>query len=181
MKYDPSRHHRQSYRFQRHDYSSAAAYYVTLVTKNRLCLFGSVVGDEVVFSDLGKIADEFFRAIPQHFQYASIDIHQVMPNHVHAVIVIADTVGATHWVAPTRIAPKGYPRGPQCGSIGAMLGSYKMAVTRQAIARFELRDVWQRNYHDHIIRTDQEWQIIRNYIQSNPSQWLSDEEYQTLP
>ena len=182
MEPDPPELHRQSHRLPGHDYSSAAAYFVTIVTSARTCLFGHVIGDEMVLSPLGRLADEYFRAIPSHFPNADIDACQVVPNHVHGIIVISDPlgtpdVGATHWVAPTRTVPSNQPKGPRRGSIGAMLGAYKMAVARQATARFGLSAVWQRNDYDHIIRNDREWRAIRDYILSNPMHWIQDGEH----
>jgi REP element-mobilizing transposase RayT len=150
MKYNPQNYHRKSYRLQSHDYSAPAAYFVTLVTKDRESLFGDVVNDEMVFNDLGKIADEYFREIPNHFPNTEIDVSQVMPNHVHGIIVI-HAVEATHFVGATHIVP--------AGEWGALT-----------------TNLWQRNYHDHIIRNEKEWQTIREYILSNPANWAEDQD-----
>jgi len=180
MKQNQRGNHRRSYRFQGHDYSAAAAYFITIVAKNRTCSFGHVAGDEMILNPLGRIADEYLRSISEHFPNAEIDVHQVMPNHVHGIIVLYENhhrtaqapsdVGATHWVAPTG------PRGPARGSIGAMIGAYKMAVTRWAMHELNTSDIWQRNYYDHIIRGERDWQAIREYIMSNPAYWGEDEE-----
>jgi REP element-mobilizing transposase RayT len=104
----------------------------------------------MVFNDLGKIADEYFREIPNHFPNTEIDVSQVMPNHVHGIIVI-HAVEATHFVGATHIVP--------AGERGALT-----------------TNLWQRNYHDHIIRNEKEWQTIREYILSNPANWAEDQD-----
>lgn len=106
-KFDPQKHHRRSIRLQGYDYSSEGAYYVTIVTYQRDCLFGEILngetpqGDDVFLSDFGKIADECWRAIPEHFPFVELGAYVIMPNHVHGIIVIRNdeshiNVGATN-------------------------------------------------------------------------------------
>jgi hypothetical protein len=84
--------------------------------------------------------------------------------------ISSPTIGATHWVAPTTDRP-------QRGSIGVIIGAYKMSVTRKIVAQFGgVSDIWQRNYYEHIIRNDEENKRIHLYIESNPLHWTSDDE-----
>jgi REP element-mobilizing transposase RayT len=179
-KFDPKIHHRKSIRLKGFDYSSAGAYYVTIVTWHRDCLFGEVVQPKfpteayVNLSAPGKIADECWRAIPDHFPSVELGAYMVMPNHVHGIIVINGlSVGATQWVAPT--SHKIRPNGPKRGSLGAIIGSYKMAVTRRIQHELNFKSVWQRNYHDHIIRDETDLQNKTDYIEANPSLWDEDD------
>jgi hypothetical protein len=87
-KFDPQKHHRRSIRLKGYDYSSEGAYYVTIVTYHRDCLFGEVVNEEMVLNDFGKIADECWRAIPEHFPNVDLGVHVIMPNHAHGILVI---------------------------------------------------------------------------------------------
>ena len=89
-KSDPQKHHRRSIRVQGFDYSSEGAYFVTIVTHRRECLFGEVVNKEMRLNDLGSIADECWRAIPEHFPNVELGAHVVMPNHMHGIIFITD-------------------------------------------------------------------------------------------
>lgn len=87
---------RQSTRLPRFDYTRQGAYFVTLCTRNRACLFGDIVNGEMRLNDIGNLADGLWQEIPVHFPQVEIDAWIVMPNHVHGVIVIADPhVGAT--------------------------------------------------------------------------------------
>ena len=67
----------------------------------RECLFGEIVNGEMKLNDIGKIADDCWRAIPEHFPYVELGAHTVMPNHVHGIIVIADFDGSTIYRAPS--------------------------------------------------------------------------------
>ena len=185
-KFDPKKHHRKSIRLQGYDYSQSGAYFVTIVSYQRDCLFGKIENGEMTLSGFGKIADECWRAIPEHFPHVELGAHIIMPNHIHGIIVITDDesafdvvdaqhVGATQWVAPTTI-PNARPNGPKRGSLGAIIGSYKMAVTRQIGREHNATGIWQRNYYERIIRNEREMDNIWRYIESNPTQWDDDDE-----
>lgn len=110
MKFDPQKHHRRSIRLQNYDYTQPGGYFVTIVTYQRDCLFGKIANEEMQLNNYGKIADEVWRAIPEHFPNVELSTYVIMPNHVHGVIVIradenrmatnsSPSVGAQH-VAP---------------------------------------------------------------------------------
>jgi REP element-mobilizing transposase RayT len=146
-------------------------------------------------SDMGRIAYKNWRAIPEHFPDVELGELVIMPNHVHGIIVL---VGATQWVAPTKgennlFAPLpnasayGNPmsvarsetkpiNGPKRRSIGAIIGVYKMSVTRRIQAELNGANIWQRNYYEHIIRNNAEYGRIQFYIESNPIKWGEDKE-----
>lgn len=175
MTYDPEHHHRRSIRLKGYDYSQPGAYFVTICTQNRACLFGDVVDGKMRLNDIGRIVEQCWYHIPVHFAHVQLDAFMVMPNHVHGIIVLVDSgnVGATHASPlPTR------PRGPQRKSIASIVGSFKSTVTKR------INDyrgtpglpVWQRNYYEHIIRDEQSLIRIREYIANNPFQWALDRE-----
>jgi len=194
MPYDPEKHHRRSIRLPGYDYAQPGAYFVTICTKDRLCLFGEVVDGEMRLNNIGRVVKEgWFRSadIRQEVQLFP-DEFVVMPNHVHGIIWIInddDDVGATRRVAPTRwvahrvgatrrVAPTDPPRGPASGSIGAIIGQFKSITTKRINA---LRDmpgapVWQRNYYEHIIRDERSLHRIREYIATNSLRWHLDRE-----
>jgi REP element-mobilizing transposase RayT len=170
FRFDPQKHHRRSIRLKGYDYRSAGAYFVTIVTYQRECVFGEIVNGEMRLNDYGKIADEHWQDIPNHFPNVDLGTYVIMPNHVHGIIVVNDQVGATQCVAPTP------PRGPQRRSIWAIVGSYKSSVSYRINKQFNVTNIWQRNYHEHIIRDDDEHNRIHLYIESNPANWMNDEE-----
>ena len=87
-KFDLQKHHRRSIRLKGYDYSQAGAHYATIVAWRRECLFGEVVNKEMVLNEFGKIADECWRAIPEHFPNVELGAYVIMPNHVHGIVVI---------------------------------------------------------------------------------------------
>lgn len=176
-KFDPKIHHRKSIRLAGWDYSQAGVYFVTVVTWQRDCLFGDVVGGEMRLNDFGEIADECWRAIPEHFPHVELGAYVVMPNHVHGIILINE-VGAQHCCAPTLDGKNENRRkiNVKPGSLGAIVRSYKSAVSYKINKQFNATGIWQRNYHEHIIRNDREMGNVWRYIESNPVMWESDAE-----
>ena len=169
-KFDPNKHHRRSIRLKGYDYSQAGAYYVTIVTYQRDCLFGDIMNKEMILNDFGKIADECWSAIPEHFPLVELGAYVVMPNHVHGIIVIHDGRG-TIYRAPT-IEQFGKPT---VGSLPTIVRTYKAAVTRRIGREHNATGIWQRNYYEHIIRDEKDMQNKTDYIESNPSLWDKDD------
>ncbi|MEB3359488.1 MAG: transposase [Synechococcales bacterium] len=174
MDYDPRLHRRRSIRLKHHDYTAPGAYFITICTHQRQCLFGDIINGEMRLNEFGQIAADCWQEIPHHFHPVRLDNFVIMPNHVHGILVITDT--------PRRgmALPCPYPRQfgkPIAQSISTIVGSFKSAVTKRINM---LRDtpgtpVWQRNYYDRIIRDDLSMQHIRRYIQNNPHAWRIDQ------
>ena len=110
MKYSPDVHHRRSIRLKGYDYSRPGAYFVTICTQGRLCLFGDVVDGNVVLNESGRMVQTVWNEIPHHYPYVDIDAFVVMPNHIHGIVVI---VGAGPCACPgPRACPgTGQPQG----------------------------------------------------------------------
>jgi REP element-mobilizing transposase RayT len=121
-KFDPKIHHRKFIRLQGYDYSQAGAYFVTIVTYQRDCLFGDVVNGEMRLNDFGKIADECWLAIPEHFPNVELGAYVIMPNHAHGVIVIRDDESASTVVASPLRQPSRAPRDQNAVHWGQSLG-----------------------------------------------------------
>jgi REP element-mobilizing transposase RayT len=148
MKYDPQKHHRRSIRLRHHDYSASGAYFITMVTYHRDCLFGDIVNGEMQLSHLGQVAEEHWRLIPAHFPHMELGAYVVMTNHVHGIIVIHENRMATN-SSPSvgaRHASPLSPNGVKPGSIGAIVGSYKSSVTKRIGRECNVSGIWQRNY-----------------------------------
>ena len=183
MKFDPQKHHRpfdyaqgrRSIRLKGYDYSLAGAYFVTIVAWRREMLFGDVVdgktpqGGAVVLNEFGQIVREEWEQTAVVRPNVELGEYVIMPNHVHGMLIFVDDgVGATRRVAPVL----------QPNSLGAVLGQFKSIVTKRInrLQNVAGRPVWQRNYYEHIIRDEREWENIHRYIESNPSMWAEDEE-----
>ncbi|MCL4272921.1 MAG: hypothetical protein KJZ77_03550 [Anaerolineales bacterium] len=194
-KFDPQNHpfdnaqgrHRRSIRLKGYDYAQEGAYFVTIVTWRREFLFGEIVNGEMMLNPRGEIVDECWRSIPEHFPHAELGAYVIMPNHVHGIIMIHTTgenriatntsqsVGARH-ASPLRIASPLRPRGVLPGSLGAIIGSFKSAVTKRIGRELNETGIWQRNYYEHIIRDEKDLQNKTDYIEANPRLWGDDDE-----
>ncbi len=191
MNYDPERHHRHSIRLKGYDYSQEGAYFITICTQDRLCLFGEVVGGEMWLNDYGKMVRAVWDGLPEHYPFVMLDAFVVMPNHVHGIIIITEYVGAGFKPAPTKPAPtKPAPTKPaptEPAPIGAGHRRHGLPEIVRAFKTFSARrinemrgtrgvPVWQRNYYEHIIRTEDALHRIRGYIANNPLRWHLDQE-----
>jgi REP element-mobilizing transposase RayT len=169
MKYLPDKHHRRSIRLQGYDYSQNGAYFVTLCTQNRECLFGEIVNEEMILNEYGKIVEQCWNDLPNHYDNIIFDEYVIMPNHFHGIIFI---VGAIHEL-PLHELPVQQRRKMLLPKI---IGRFKMNSAKQInqIRNTSGIPVWQRNYYEHIIRNEKSLENIRNYIINNPSKWYYD-------
>lgn len=181
--YSPQRN-RRSIRLQGYDYTQPGAYFITICTAQRECLFGEVVDGEMRLNALGEIARQCWLAIPDHFPQVALDEFVVMPNHVHGIIWIVespDDVGAKNVGAknfsPLRTPDQSndQPRGTS-KTIGSIVRGFKIGVTKWARQHRDIHTIWQRNYYEHIVRNENELNRIREYIINNPMQWAMDRE-----
>jgi REP element-mobilizing transposase RayT len=277
MKYDPAKHHRKSIRLKGFDYSQEAAYFITLVTQGRECLFGEVIDGEMQLNAAGEIITSAWLGMESRFPQVQLDEFVIMPNHFHAIISVGATlvvapdmvtreqgVGATlvvahdvvahEVVAPDVVAPEqgvgatlvvahdvvahevvapdvvAREQGvgatlvvahdvvaPEQGvgatlvvahevvapeqragtspaptnaivktTLGDIVGAFKSIATHEyilAVRRGNLPPfagkIWQRNYYEHIIRNERDWERIRQYIRENPARWAEDMENPT--
>ncbi|WP_058868183.1 transposase [Chloracidobacterium thermophilum] len=203
MKYDPARHHRRSIRLQGYDYSQAGAYFITICTQDRACLFGEIVNGNMRLNDAGRMVEKWRCEINRKFPWVETDEHIIMPNHFHGIIVInAPTpVGADLRVRPcepnhpgahdahsgAHDAHSGAHDAHSGAHIGAPLpaiiqwfktmttNEYTRGVKRSGWPPFAGK-LWQRNYYEHIIRDEAAFHRIREYIAKNPWQWEWDRE-----
>lgn len=179
--YNPDIHHRRSIRLKDYDYSQAGAYFVTICTHNRECLFGQITKGDMQLNDMGNIAQQCWNNIPLHFPNAAIDQFIVMPNHIHGIVIF--NVGAKN-VSPIQnngnsdraknVSPL---RHGTSMKIGSVIRGFKIGVTKWARDHGVCYSLWQRNYYEHIIRNEAELNKIREYIINNPLNWESDENY----
>ena len=91
MPYNPDRPRRNSLRLKGYDYTQPGAYFVTICTKNRECLFGEIVGGILKLNEYGDIVAKSWQWLEQQYSYVELDVWVVMPNHLHGIIIITDT------------------------------------------------------------------------------------------
>lgn len=167
------------------DYSSAGWYVVTICTRNRQMFFGAVENGVVRLSPIGEIARDYWVQIPQHTTAnVAIDTFVVMPNHIHGIVVILEPpntdVETLHCNVSTSPAPPRAPdnpmahTSPRAGSLGAIIRSYKSAVSYWCNHNGYTGFGWQARFYDRIIHNERDLQIVRHYIARNPAKWKND-------
>lgn len=165
------------------DYGQDAAYFVTMCTKDRKHFFGDVVNGIMKLSHVGIIADLLWNEIKNHADNIELDEYVVMPNHVHGIVILngnrVGTGGRDNACVVSTAVP--VPESPAQSrfqnqgknTLSSIIGSYKSAVSRHA-HRLGFEFEWQSRFHDHIIRNEEEYHRIANYISLNPKKWNED-------
>lgn len=183
MRYDREKHHRKSIRLRGYDYASAGAYFITICTHQRQCLFGEIINGAMQLSKYGTIAaTEWVRSAGIR-QEIELGEWVVMPNHFHGIVFIQETKNnraqdtenrAQNMERAQSLAPL---RGRKPKSLSTLVAGFKMAVTTQINCDRDTpkNPVWQRNYYENIIRDEIIFEKIREYVLNNPLSWEQDQ------
>ena len=157
---------RRSIRLPGYNYAQPGAYFVTICTHGGECVLGDVVDGEMILTDWGHVVVESWEAIPAHFQNVETNAFVVMPNHVHGVLVIAPDRRGTACRAPTTTESFGKPVSGSLPTIIRYSNPRYQSASIRVRARPQARS-GQRNYYEHVIRTDRAMHAIRRYIAEN--------------
>ncbi|MBE6926461.1 MAG: hypothetical protein E7461_06420 [Ruminococcaceae bacterium] len=151
---------RKPNRLPNFDYSTPGAYFITVCTKNRKCILWNNVGASIArphnipLSAYGKIVNQAICNIPLHYPAVTVDNYTIMPNHIHLLLQINTDADGRPMVAPT---------------ISTIVQQMKGIVTKQVG-----ESIWQKLFHDHIIRGEKDYLKIWEYIENNPAKWKED-------
>jgi len=183
MKYSPDIHRRRSVRLKGYDYSQAGLYFITICTQNGSCLFGYIQNEEMILNDAGKMVEYQWQELISRFDNIKLHEFVVMPNHFHGIVELVGVplVGTQNVLQPPT---KGQPQGI-APTVGEVVGAFKSLSTNDYIENvkqnnwqpFE-KNLWQRNYYEHIIRNDESYYKISEYVQTNPLKWENDGYYE---
>jgi putative transposase len=167
MKFNFELHARQTIRLKEYDYSQAGYYFVTICSHNRIHIFGNIKDDVIELNENGKIVEHWLNHIKIKYSNCDLDYYCIMPNHIHFILIINDTIECRGGVTPPLPKPK----------LGNIIGFTKYQSTKQIneIRNSPGSPIWQRNYYEHIIRNEKELYEIRKYIENNPINWNEDE------
>ena len=153
-------HERKPTRLKNYDYSTPNAYFITICTKDRKCILSDIsVGDDAYIvpqlhlSQYGMVCDRYIRNINEKYENVTVDKYIIMPNHIHMIISIGETMRASY---PTK-------------KVWDIVRSFKILVTKETGKR-----IWQRSFHDHVIRGEDDYRKIWEYIDTNVFKWESD-------
>ena len=146
----------------------------------------------MILNETGKIADECWQEIPKHFPYVNLHAYIIMPNHVHGIIELkfgrrhdgtrhvvslpthtGPTVGTSHVMSLQNQFSKPIP-----GSISVIIQQFKSSVTRFINKTNNQKFIWQSRFYERIIRSEQSYDNITEYIENNPGNWLQDDFYE---
>ena len=162
---------RKRNRLENWDYSSNGAYFITICTFQRETILGRVVGaihespaSGIELTRIGKIVRDTVETLPQKFPEIRLEKYVVMPNHVHLLLLI-DRDPRAHRDAPLQSGRS---------LISQTIGFFKMNASKKAHAIDPGIKLWQRSFHDHIIRNDEDFLRIWEYIEINPIKWHED-------
>ena len=149
----PRRYKGRRLRIPGYDYSTPGYYFVTSVTHERRCLFGEVKNDVMHLSDLGKTVEAAWKELPERYEGIEHDMFVFMPNHLHGIVVLDGN----------------------CPLSGVMM-KFKSWTGHQFAQRNPGATLWQKSYHDHVVRGDEDLAQLREYFSNNPLKWALDEE-----
>ena len=182
--YNPTIHHRRSIRLKGYDYSQAGLYFITICCQDRVCRLGKIENGVMICNELGEIAYREWMKTAELRPQIELDAFMVMPNHIHGILKINEMdMDTLH--SPNNMGDNMGDNTGECNSplrspsntIGAIIRGYKSSVTKQfGLMGFDEK-LWQRNYYEHIIRDEQSYQIISEYIINNPKKWADDKFY----
>jgi putative transposase len=159
------------------DYRSPGWYFVTICTNAHRCTLGEISDGKIDLSAAGQIAKAELVRMPTHYANVCLDAYVIMPNHVHAIVILEDH----HQFIPDAMPRNDHERGSapfvaRLPSLSDVVGSYKAGVTRQCRVSGDHYFAWQPRFHDHILRGKASVAAVRDYIQNNPANWTKDAE-----
>lgn len=152
---------RKPNRLNNFDYSQNGAYFVTICAKNKEHIFGAVGAStarpsRVILSEYGKITDQAIKSITKFYPNVIVDKYVIMPNHIHMILIIQNESGRAMLV-------------PTISTVIAQMKGY--------ISKRIGNSIWQKSFYDHIIRNEQDYLEIWQYIENNPEKWQQDKFY----
>ncbi len=149
---------RRSVRIPGFDYSQSGAYFVTICSYERSCLFGTISNFQMEPNAMGQLIIASWNRLASDYPFVSLDTWVLMPNHLHGIIWLGSNNGS---------------RKP-LSQVVAAFKAMSTSQVRRAISP-NLR-VWQRGFFEHVIRNDDDLYRIREYIIANPVNWALDHE-----
>lgn len=157
---------RKSNRLKGYSYSQNGIYFLTVCTKNKQCVFGRIVGDgdldvpQMILSDYGKIVEKYIQSIERAYSDITLMNYVIMPNHIHMIAMLYSDDNVYHECKTKTSANDTIP---------IMISAFKKLVNKEIGS-----DIWQRSYHDHIIRSEKGFNTIWEYVDDNPARWKKD-------
>ncbi len=160
---------RKPQRLKNYDYSQNGHYFITICAYNKKHLFADIIVGQglapavSIPTEYGRIVEAQLLGLEKRYDFVRIDKYVIMPNHIHAIVVLDKDVLAA-----------GASPCPTLSDMVCVLKSMSTKLCRQAGFKEKL---FQNSFHDHIIRNEDDYEMIWNYIEANPSKWAEDKYY----
>ncbi|MBR4992599.1 MAG: transposase [Clostridia bacterium] len=159
---------RRENRLKHYDYARPGLYFVTVCSRDMKQIFGEIVGDGFPvpkLSAIGQLARQIIDQIPQRFSTVRAEKYVIMPNHLHIILCF----------------DSGHGTGDPSPTLGEVMGWFKYQVTKEVNRARSTpgEKVFQRSFHDHVIRNEEDYLRIWQYIDTNPLKWQEDRYYST--
>jgi len=155
---------KNSLRLENYDYTKEGSYFITIVTQNKNALLGEIREDEMLLNEAGEMIEIWIKKLSSKFMGIGIESMVIMPNHIHFILIKEE--------------------GSKENTLSKIVQWFKTMTTNAYIkgVRAEIympfdKKLWQRNYYEHIIRDENSYHEIREYIQNNPQKWKEDSLY----
>jgi REP element-mobilizing transposase RayT len=165
VKTNPGNHHRRSIRLRSYDYSLNGAYFITICIHHHECVLGEISQNQMAVNAAGEMVAQQWEALTQRFSSLQLDEFIVMPNHIHGILVFDNEA-----------------ENSSKSTLGDIVGAFKSITTHEYINGVKQHNwqafdkkFWQRNYYEHIIRSEESLNQVREYIIHNPANWPQDE------
>ena len=142
---------RKRNRLECFNYSSEGFYFITICIKDKLPLLGKIENSNIELSREGITVEQHIKEISEIYDNVVLDEYVIMPNHIHIVLNIATETDKT---------------------ISTIIGQFKRSVSKEVAYSF-----WQKSFHEHIIRNEKQYYIIKEYIRNNVINWEDDMYY----
>jgi len=157
-------------RLSNYDYSTNGAYYITMCTHQKKHLFGKIIDGRMYLNTLGAIANDEWIKLRERFPQTNFDIYQIMPNHIHAIIAMGIDDEIDLLIDEVTQNP----------DLNSIIAAFKSIVSKRYNKHCRENDIplhpsmWQRSFYDHIIRSEEGFRMIADYIWHNPINWELD-------
>lgn len=187
MSHDQTAQHHRSTRLPHYDYSQPGWYFVTICTHENSVMFGHIVDNKMCLNASGELIQKTWSTLPDRFPSVQLDAFVVMPNHIHGIIILADTRGPSPWQPPDMAkVPERFRSSVQAKRdshpipstrLGEVVRAFKGAATYHIRTTSNPTFAWHARYYDHVIRSQKDLDRIRTYIVTNPARWAQDKLY----
>ncbi len=171
-------------------YSENGAYFITICCQRMSCLLGGIVADSLDFhptvgggvpdapcagfrvelTGCGELVDRKIKELNELYSGVNVDHYVIMPNHIHLLLSVDATEGASRTPPPTVVTNPNNQRSND--TVPRFVSYFKRSTNRESGLK-----IWQRGYHDHVVRDSRDYQIRWTYIDNNPARWAEDEYY----